>query len=127
MVNGIGSAERRQAKRINVDLRVKIAKAVLAKGDRWDVAWIDVANMKNISHLGAYFEYRGSEQLNRGDVLRIDLDVSFPFAIKDMDESERLPMGGLASIVRTQQNSLDASVGVGVKFLEPLSMIFNSV
>lgn len=126
MINGTAGVERRQTKRINVDLQIKIAKPVPAKGYRWGMEWVDVADLKNISHLGAYFEYRGREQLNRDDVLRIDLDVSFPFQDKGITVSEHLPLGGLATIVRTQWNPQDASMGVGVRFLEPLSMIINS-
>lgn len=126
MINGTASAERRRTKRVNVNLQVRIAKAVPAKEDLWDLEWFDVADLKNISHLGAYFEYRGSEQLNLNDVLRISMDVSYPVEYKDTDLSERLPLGGLASIVRTQKNPMDTSIGIGVKFLEPLSMLFSS-
>ena len=124
-INGVRGSERRRAKRINVSLPVKIVKAARAKGDRWNMEWVDVGDLKDISHLGAYFIYRGRQQLNRDDILRINLDVNFPFDSKEITVSERLPLGGLASIVRTQSNPRDASVGVGVKFLEPL-LIFNS-
>jgi hypothetical protein len=126
MVNETGGAERRKAKRINVNLQVKIAKAIPAKGDPWGMEWVDVADLKNISYSGAYFEYRGRKQLSRDDVLRVNLDVSFPFENEDISVSERLPLSGLASIVHTQRNPQGSSLGVGVKFLEPLSMMFNS-
>ncbi len=85
-----------------------------------------MGSLKNISHLGAYFEYGGPQRLNLGDILRIDLDVSLPFENRDMDSGERLPMGGLAAIVGTRPNPRDASLGVGVRFLEPLAMQLNS-
>ena len=66
--------------------------------------WVDVGDLKNISHLGAYFIYRGRKQLNHDDILRINLDVSFPFGGNEITVSERLPLGGLASIVRTHPN-----------------------
>jgi hypothetical protein len=124
-INEIQGSERRRAKRINVTLQIKIVKAVHAKGDPLGMEWVDMGDLKNISHLGAYFIYRGRKQLNHADVLRINLDVSFPFGSNEITVSERLPLGGLATIVRTQPNPRDASVGVGVKFLEPL-LIFNS-
>ena len=126
MVNGRGGTERRRAKRINVNLRIKIAKAVSKTSGRWGEQWGEVASLKNISHVGAYFEYRGPEQLNPGDILSMDLDVSLPFENKGVDSGERLPMGGLARIVRTRPNPIDASIGVGVGFIEPLSMKLNS-
>lgn len=126
MENGREKTERRRAKRISVTLRIKIAKAASTAQSRVNREWVDLANLINISHLGAYFEYRGPERLHPGDTLLMDLDVSPPLEIKEMDSGERLPIGGLASIVRTRPNQWDASLGVGVKFLEPLSMKLNS-
>ncbi|MDR3566872.1 MAG: PilZ domain-containing protein [Syntrophobacteraceae bacterium] len=125
MVDGSDRAERRRAKRINVNLRIKIARAVSKTPGRCGEQWGDVARLKNISHLGAYFEYQGSQRLNPGSILRVDLDVSLSFENKDMDSGENLPMGGLAAIVRTL-NPSDGLLGVGVKFIEPLSMKLNS-
>ena len=125
MVSGRAKTERRRAKRISVSLRIKIAKAASKTQGRLSEEWVDTASLKNISHLGAYFEYRGPERLSLGDILLMDLDVSLPLENKDMDSGERLPIGGLAGIVRTRQNHWDASIGVGVKFLEPLSMKLN--
>ncbi|MGC8491450.1 MAG: PilZ domain-containing protein [Syntrophobacteraceae bacterium] len=126
MANGREKSERRRAKRISVNLGIKITKAASTKHGRGKRERGDLANLINISHLGAYFEYRGAERLHPGDTLLMDLDVSPPLEIKDMDSGERLPMGGLASIVRTRHNQWDASLGVGVRFLEPLSMKLNS-
>lgn len=86
-----------------------------------------MAGLKDISHLGAYFEYRGSRQLKLGDILRMDLDVSLPMENRGMDSGERLPMGGLAAVVRTRPLAPQGSIGVAVRFLEPLSMKLNSV
>lgn len=126
MVSGRARTERRRAMRINVNLRIKIAKAASKPSGQLSEEWVDVAGLKNISHLGAYFEYRGPQRLNFGDILLMDLDVSLPLENKDIDSGERLPIGGLASIVRTRRNSWDASLGVAVRFLEPLSMKLNS-
>lgn len=126
MLDRRGRTERRRAKRITVDLRIRIAKALSKTPGRWSEQWGDMAGLINISHLGAYFEYRGPERLNPGDILRMDLDVSLPFENKGVDSGERLPMGGLAIIVRTRKNPQDGSLGVGVGFIEPLSMKLNA-
>jgi hypothetical protein len=127
MVNGRGKNERRRTRRIRVDLRIKIAGAVYKSEGFWSEQWADVAGLKDISHLGAYFECRGTRQLKLGDILRIDLDVSLPMENRDMDSGERLPMGGLAAVVRTRPLAPEASIEVAVRFLEPLSMKLNSV
>ena len=125
MVDRSLRTERRRTKRITVNLRVKIAAPVSSTRERFE-KWEDVARLKNISHLGAYFEYRGPRQLNPGEILRMDLDVCLSFENRDMDSGERLPMGGLAGIVRTRIDTADGSIGVGVGFIEPLSMKLNS-
>ena len=126
MVDGNYRTEKRRAKRITVNLRIKIAKAVCTTPGRWCEQWGDVASLININHLGACFDYRGPRRLSPGDILRVDLDVNLSFENKDMDSGENLPLGGLAGIVRTWRNPRDGSLGVGVRFIEPLSMKLNS-
>ncbi len=125
MMNGRGN-ERRRARRIKVELGIKIAKTLSKSKGAREEEWVEMASLINISHLGAYFEYGGPKRLDPGDILRIELDVSLPFENRDMDSGERLPMGGLAAIVHSRPGASGASMGVGVGFLEPLSMKLNS-
>ncbi|MGC9196021.1 MAG: hypothetical protein ACP5IL_11270 [Syntrophobacteraceae bacterium] len=114
------------ARRIKVDMRIRIAKAVSELRWDWSRQPPEEANLKNISHLGAYFEYQGSQCLTPGDIIRLDLDVSLPFENKDMDSGERLPMDGLAGVVHIRHSLCRSCYGVGVGFLEPLAMKLNS-
>ncbi len=114
------------ARRIKVQMRIRIARALSEL--RWDLGpqGGEEANLKNISHLGAYFEYQGGQRFRPGDIIRLDLDVSLPFENKDMDSGERLPMGGLAGVVHIRCSRFGSCYGVGVGFLEPLAMKLNS-
>jgi hypothetical protein len=126
MLNGKETKERRMARRIKVEMRIRIAKAVSELRWDWSRQRGEEANLVNISHLGAYFEYQGAQCLAPGDIIRLDLDISLPFEHKDMDSGERLPLGGLAGVVHIGQSRCGTCYGVGVGFLEPLAMKLNS-
>jgi PilZ domain len=120
--------DKRKAKRINVDLKVKIEKSLPSGGSHQDMKWADTASLKNISYLGAYFEYGGFEQLFPGDILGIRLDVQFPLESNRLSVIEQLPLDGFAKVVRTVPDHEAGMFGVGVEFLKPLSFaIFNSL
>lgn len=114
-------SEKRRAKRINVSLQIQIEQVSLG-GLPDPMKWEDMASLKNISHLGAYFECEDCEQLKSGDILGINLDVNFPVKRNCIRISEQLPLKGLARIVRTERLQRGSTLGIGVQFLEPLSI-----
>ena len=128
-----GKRERRKAKRININLEINVRKCSPSGKAAERVEWEDIARLKNISFLGAYFHYAGANPLNTGDVIWMDMVVPVPIdntidnatdnATDNAKASESIPLTGFATITRVhvhEENHQKRS-GVGVQFLEPLS------
>lgn len=111
--------ERRRTKRVEVDLKIVVQKCVSAKDMHDLVLWTDSADLKNVSFLGAYFVYHGSRDIVPEDIMTLDMDVLVQN--NTLPEGESLPLSGFAKVVRVQEKN-KIGIGVGVEFLQPLSL-----
>lgn len=113
--------DRRKARRVNLVSRIEIKKPASLQMIHGTMQWTDDAILKNVSFSGAYFEYSGKHSLKPGDILVIKMRIPVP--IRNLNVFDYLTMEGRVVIVHTKRKYPQDTVGIGVMFLEDLSVL----
>ncbi len=111
--------EKRNAIRIDIELRIEIMKIVSDAGfTNRAIVWREEADLKNISFSGAYFHYSGRNPVDVGDTIMLDMNV--PVQIAFFNVSGSVQLKGYSEVVRVVRKKREKICGIGVRFLKPL-------